>query len=187
MDAARPVRKAKAVFAFVFVCVCVRVTDGHEIAVPKIDRVVVSTAGVRVQVEYAIDPRRSEDLRRIYDRNRSGTLDEIEREPLQAWLRLVATRHLALTVDGRRLGLVEERAAFEGLEGQMHATFVLGTGLAVAPGRHELAVRDRDRDAAVRVPVTIEFVKPLAAAPGAATSAMLDGSASSLAVPFRAP
>lgn len=154
---------------------------------PKVDRVTVSESGVRVKVEYAIDPRRSADLRRIYDRDGSGSLEEGEREPLKAWLRLVATRHLALTVDGRRLGLVEENAAFEGLEREMHATFVLGTGLTMGSGRHEVVMRDRDRDAGVRVPVTIEFVKPLEAAPGAATTAMLDGSASSLAVPFRAP
>lgn len=186
MDAARALTM-KTVFVFVFVCVFVGVAAAHEIAVPKMDTVTVSGDALRVRVEYAVDRSRSDDVRRIYDRDGSGKVEGAEAALLKEWLRLVATRHLVVTIDGRRLGLVEEKGEFEGLEGEMHATFVLGTGLALAPGSHDLVVRDRDRDARVRVPITIEFVKPLATAPGARTKGMLDASASSLAVPFLAP
>lgn len=190
--------RTKTAAVFVFVCVCASGgVDAHEIATPKVDTVTVSAADVSVNVEYAIDARRSADLRRVYDRDANETLDDAERPPFEAWLRLVATRHLVVTLDGRKLKLGERSASFGGIDGavpvdsgrEVHAVFVLGTALGgpLAAGAHAIVVTDRDRDARVQVPVTIEFVAPLVTVKGAARTGMLDATASSLAVPFLAP
>lgn len=154
----------------------------HENHAPRTDTVEIGRSGARVVVEHSIPAAKADDLRKIYDRDRDGSLDASERALLESWLRIVATKGLVLEIDGERVALAEESARFEiGARGDLHARLVLAARAPLAPGPHTVALRDRGSTV-----VVLRFGEGLAPAPGAASRAILTRTQPVLAVAFQA-
>ena len=153
----------------------------HMLPVPRVDTVSVTRDGAVVTIEHAVDATRAAEIRAIYDRDRDGVLDEKERALLETWLRLSATRPVALELDGARVALAEESATFEiPARGELHATIVLRAKWTLDAGPHRIALRDPGAAASVG------FGARARPAPGAVSRASLTRDEPVLAVAFEA-
>src|SRR5882724_2301965 len=144
----------------------------HSIDTPKTDVVRVEPDSLAVSIDYVISPAEAADLRKVYDADSNGRIEGKEREAFTRWIAIAATRFAAVSLDGRKLTLVEDEAAraIEGLEAratssaEIRASFTLRAAIAPAPGAHRLLIGDRHKDAAIAVPVRVVFAGGLAAA-----------------------
>ena len=132
-------------------------------------------------------------MKRIYDLDRDGKLGARELEPARAYLKILATRQIALTLDGKKLPLEQVDATFLGLDepadtgSDLHASFTLETKVSFARGGHVLVVSDRDKDQAVQVPIAVDTTGGIAFSGGTSRRATLSKDAPALALSFSAP
>lgn len=154
----------------------------HELTTPKTDAVTVSREGARVEVEHSISAAKSAEIRRLYDHDGNGRIDDAERALLEAYVRLVATRPVGLELDGKALALEVESARVDApAKGDIHARITLVARWKLAPGAHRVAFRDRHPDAAV--PAALAFGEGLSGTPARAS---LTAAEPVLAVAFEA-
>jgi hypothetical protein len=133
----------------------------HDTKYPKRDRLELSPAGARVIVDYVIpagDEARA--LRELFDRDRSGALDERERAQLAEYLAVQAARFVALSVDGAPVPFA--RTAIDPALGEtaiapLAVTVTLVAAVLLADGEHRVRFGDRHKDRRVDVPVALAF------------------------------
>lgn len=129
--------------------------SAHREMYPKQDRLELSPGGVRLLLGYAVpagDEARA--LRRLFDRDRDGTLGAEERAALNEHLARLALHFLSVKLDGRPLPL--RRAAVEGgPEDAERLAVTVTVEAALPPGAHVLRLSDRHKDRRLAVPVTV--------------------------------
>ena len=131
----------------------------HRERYPKRLAVAIAREGVAVTIDYGV-PRGelSASLRRLFDRDRSGALDDKERAQLSRQLTREATAFLELTLDGRPLALRPRTAALDaggGEDERLSLHLELSAERALPPGDHRLRVADRHKDRRVAVPLAV--------------------------------
>lgn len=148
----------------------------HEVADPRVVVLVARPHELELRVNDLEQPgRASVELRRRFDGNRNGTLDDAEREDLAAFLAARATSNLAVHEAGAKgaspLSIVSR--TLRGDDGAVDAStplsvdVVLRTALSTSSGTAALTVRDWRADGhPVRVAVRAEEVQLQSIRPG---------------------
>jgi len=155
MDAARA---AVVSFCIAAISYCAA-ANGHETRSPKRDELRVSPSEMIVTIEYQV-PRGdlARALRAIFDRDKSGALDEEETARLGRHLAREATAFLALAVDGKPAALAvgEPVVDARGPADEAIAIVVRATArVALAGGAHALRFADHHKDRRFPVPVRL--------------------------------
>lgn len=132
--------------------------QAHRVQYPKMDTLSVSPRSVTLQIEYLI-PSAEESglLYRLFDRDRSGSLDASEQQALREYLCQQAGGFVRLELDGRALPLVRTHAALgRASAGELLAvSLTLEAAIPMAHGAHTLRLFDRHKDRALAVPVRV--------------------------------
>lgn len=156
MDRARPA----VVFASLAALAVSAVAGAHAVKYPKRDRLVLAPSEIRLVIDYLVpagDEARA--LREIFDRDRSGALDDSERAALGEYLAAQASHFAALTVDDRAVPLARVAADPDlgaGGAGPLGTTVTLAARVAL-DGAHRVKLVDRHKDRRVDVPVEVVF------------------------------
>ena len=108
--------RARLVFALLLVSVANRV-DAHVISDPRVLVVVPTGALLEIRVNEMSQPgEESISLRRRFDGDRDGKLDDSEKSDLASFLVLRATKNLKVWQDGKPLAFSEKTRAIRGTE-----------------------------------------------------------------------
>ena len=94
----------------------------------------------------------------MFDRDRSGALDDKERAQLQRQLAREATAFLEVSLDGRALRLAPRTAILDasgGTDERLSLHLELRADRALAAGDHKLRVADHHKDRRLAIPVAV--------------------------------
>jgi hypothetical protein len=147
-----------------------RPAAAHREEFPKRDQLVVTPDHVTLTIEYLIPTdEEAAVLRRLFDRDRSGSLDADEQQNLLLYLCTQATAFLRLSVDERPIALQQERSQLLPLsesKNPLMAVITLTAPLSLKRGRHHLHLVDRHKDRHILVPLrlsapSIRILSPL--------------------------
>ncbi len=134
-------------------------TRAHRQEFPKRDELLVEPRRVTLTIKYLIpSTEESELLRHLFDRDRSGSLEESEQKALLSHLGVQATAFLKLTLDGQPIPLTRERAELSPANDRQSVLAVVLTltaPLALGAGRHHLRLFDRHKDRHLVVPLRL--------------------------------
>lgn len=152
MDSARAVAAA---VALVGLCAA---AHAHRVQYPKTDALHVSPQSVTLHIEYLI-PSAEESglLYRLFDRDRSGSLDGAEQQGLREYLCRQAGAFVRMELDGQPLPLRRTQAelARAGRGELLAVSLTLTASIPAADGAHTLRLFDRHKDRALAVPVRV--------------------------------
>lgn len=128
----------------------------HDVEDPRVLVVVVTPASIEVRLNELFVGPEAEELRRRFDADRSGRLDDSEESDLASFLAIRSARSLRVEVDGKALGLATGSRVLRGARdagtGALSLDLVL-RGSGTLAGR-DVTLRDaRDDDHAVRAAV----------------------------------
>jgi hypothetical protein len=129
----------------------------HRVEYPKTDALLLSAQGLALHIEYLV-PTADESrlLHRLFDRDRSGQLDEGELGALREHLGHLASAFVRLSLDGKPLTWVQKKAALAMPGGELLAlSLTLTADLPPGPGSHTLQIWDRHKDRAQAVPLRV--------------------------------
>lgn len=155
MDGARSV---VAVAAAALLVVLAGAASAHRVAYPKTDRLHLTPQGLELRIEYVVaDPAEATVLVRLFDRDRSGTLEAGEQAALREHLCKLASTFVRLELDGNALPLARREAELLPLgNGQpLAAALTLSAQASLAGGAHTLRISDRHKDRAIAVPLRV--------------------------------
>ncbi len=132
----------------------------HETA-PKQDEIAIGPSEVVVAIDYLV-PRGplAASLRKIFDRDHSGTLDDDEEARLGAQLVREAAGFLALTVDGQAVTMSVGAPAIDAPGRGDEAIRLHGQAVArisLADGEHTIRFADHMKDPGLRIPTIIHL------------------------------
>jgi len=128
----------------------------HAVEFPKRDTLRLSRQGLTLRVQYVVQTSdEAQVLRRLFDRDRSGSLDARERQALLSHLCRQATAFLRLSFDGKSIDLITDRAELG--EDAASVDIILSAPLIekLTSGRHQLRLFDRHKDRRIAVPIRI--------------------------------
>jgi hypothetical protein len=134
------------------------VASAHRDEFPKRDRLELTPTALSLRIDYCLATSdESRLLFRLFDRDRSGQLDDPESAALLAHLARLATAFVTLEIDGRPLPLHQAAAELSGPSAAslaLSAVVILTAPLGLKPGRHRLRLGDRHKDRRQPVPLT---------------------------------
>jgi hypothetical protein len=140
-------------------CALAAAATAHTERHPKRDRLELSRTRARLVLDYAIpagDDARA--LREIFDRDRSGALDESERLAVKKYLAAQASHFATLSVDGRGVAFAEVESLAD-LEptatGRLAVRLTFEAPLALTGGSHQVRFVDRHKDRRISVPLVL--------------------------------
>ena len=132
--------------------------QAHQVQYPKTDVLSVAPHTITLHTEYLI-PSAEESglLYRLFDRDRSGKLDEGERQALREYLCQQAGGFVALELDGHPLHLARTKAelATPGRTDLVGVSLTLVATVALTDGPHTLRLADRHKDRMLAVPLRV--------------------------------
>jgi hypothetical protein len=128
---------------------------------PKHEEIAIGPSEVVVAFDYLV-PRGplAASLRKIFDRDHSGTIDDGEATRLGAQLVREAAAFLALTVDGKPVTMsvgapVIDAPGFHDDALRLHGQAL--ARIALADGQHTIRFADHHKDPRIRIPVMIHL------------------------------
>lgn len=128
----------------------------HGVELPKRDALLIKKDRVSIRVQYVVaNNDEARVLLRLFDRDRSSSLDAPERDALRAHLCRQATSFLRLELDGKPLSLIEDHAE---LGSDLASVDIILSAPLIEKqerGRHQLRLFDRHKDRRVVVPVRV--------------------------------
>ena len=135
------------------------IAGAHVERYPKRDALTIAPTGLRLTVDYLVP---SGDvalaLRKIFDRDHSGALDDGERAALREHLAKEATVFLRVSLDGRDVKL-EPRTTIADVSGAEDERMTVHVELAatqqIAEGDHRVLVSDHHKDRRIAVPLRV--------------------------------
>lgn len=150
--------RAGAVVAAVAVLGLGAAAQAHRVQYPKTDALHIEVRSLSLHIEYLIpSPEESGLLYRLFDRDRSGSLDEAEEHALREHLCHQAGAFVRLELDGRPLPLVRTQAelARAGRGELLAVSLTLAATIPAGGLAHTLRLFDRHKDRALAVPVRV--------------------------------
>jgi len=152
MDAARTLARLVFTLFGAWCATCF----AHAVEFPKRDALRLSRDRVSLRVQYVVSTSdEAQVLRRLFDRDRSGALEDPERQALLQHLCRQATAFVRLSLDGQPIELAIEHAEL-GAD-STSADILLSAPLIekLGRGRHQLRLFDRHKDRKVAVPLRV--------------------------------
>ena len=119
--------------------------NAHGLADPRVIVLVVAPGRVELRVNEVSPIEESVSLRKRFDGDRNGTLDDSERSDLETFLALRATTNLRVTAaDGKAIQLKTEERALRGAEGALDASDALSVDVVLSATVREASVTIAD-------------------------------------------
>lgn len=129
----------------------------HRVQYPKTDTLQLSPQALSLRIEYLVpSPEESGLLFRLFDRDRSGTLEDGEQQALREHLCRQADAFVRVELDGKPLPLVRTQAELARAgRGELLAVSLTLTATIPTAAAHTLRLFDRHKDRALAVPVRV--------------------------------
>lgn len=154
-------------------CLAAAFALAHDLKDPRVIVVLAGRSHVELRVNEMTSVPESEEIRRRFDGDRDGRLDDSEQSDLTSFLAIRATRNLSIEQNGGALPLVTQKRTLRSSGDRVDATDPLSVDVVLSaaiakPSPVTLAMRDwRADDHAVRVAVLSSGVTFESASAGA--------------------